>query len=408
MNKELLEPYISSLKEEERYRHLSLLNEAIARFGDGDYHFVSSPGRSEIGGNHTDHQLGNVLCASLNIDNLAVFKKRDDLKVTFIDRKLGTVSIDLDDLSVRDDEKNTSASLIRGIAYFLKQDHEIAPHGFDALCDPKVLIGSGISSSACFELMIAYIFAYLDGRKEKCYYSSCCAKAENHYFGKPSGELDQYAIENGGFTAIDFGHEGGKKIEQYDFSFDQYGYKLVLVNTKGSHDNLSDEYGKIPAEMKAVARELGADVLRKTSPEEFYAELPRIRKMLGNDRALLRAIHFYEEDRRAAEEKEAVKQKDIRRLLALMKESGRSSFMYLQNIYVDPLHQNLTLALALSEKVLGDEGACRVHGGGFEGTIQAIVPLEKIDEYKRVLGSVFGEDALLFVDIRKNGTCITI
>ncbi|MBQ1477870.1 MAG: galactokinase [Erysipelotrichaceae bacterium] len=401
-----LKNWIENSDSIEKDRYFSLLKEAEELFGEGDYHFVSSPGRSEIGGNHTDHQLGHILAATLDIDNLAVFKRREDLKVCFIDRKLGKIELDLSDLSVKEEEKNTSASLVRGIAAYLKQDFNIEPQGFEALCDPRVLIGSGISSSACFELMIAYILAYFAGKDEtEDYYSGICSRAENNYFGKPSGQMDQYAIENGGLTAIDFSN---MTIEQIPFSFKDYGYHLVLVNTKGSHDNLSDEYGKMPLEMKDVARELGVDVLSKTSLEELLKHFNEIRGKLDNDRALLRAIHFFLEDPRAVQEKEAAKAGDIDTFLHLIRESGRSSYMYLQNVYIFPKHQNLSLALALSEVVLKEEGAYRVHGGGLEGTIQAIVPDHLLQEYIRVLGDAFGEDAVLCVDIREKGTCIII
>ncbi len=407
METEKLREFIEKSDLNEKDRYLRLLEKGKELFGEGDFHFVSSPGRSEVGGNHTDHQLGHILACSLSIDNLAIFKRRDDLKVVFIDEKLGKTEVDLTCLDVVLEEKNTSASLIRGIAHYLHEDFGIKAHGFEALCDPRVLIGSGISSSACFELMCAYILAYLDGFDRDVYFSSCCAKAENNYFGKPSGEMDQYAIENGGFTAIDFGAVP-KKIEQFDFSFDKFGYKLVLVNTKGSHDDLSDEYGKMPLEMKDVARKLGVDVLSKTSLGELLAHFNEIRTDLDNDRALLRAIHFFKEDERAVAERNAVERGDVQELLHLMKESGRSSYMYLQNVYMVPKHQNLSLALALSEIVLGDDGAYRVHGGGLEGTIQAIVPFDKLEEYKKVLGQAFGEDALLVVDVREKGTYVII
>ena len=237
--------------EEEKKRYLSLLEEAYGLYGDGDYHFVSSPGRSEIGGNHTDHQHGHVVAAGLNIDNLAIVKASGDMTVQYKDRAFRPMEVDLNDLSINENEYNTSHSLIRGIAARLKElGYEIG--GFDALCESKVLVGSGISSSACFEMMVVEIFNSLfnQGKVDPVLRAQIGQYAENRYFGKPSGLLDQMAISVGGFVAIDFRDPSDPKIENYDFSFSDCGYELVLVNTKGDHSDLSHEYAAVPNEIK--------------------------------------------------------------------------------------------------------------------------------------------------------------
>ena len=397
--------------EEERQRYLSLLEEAYELYGDGDYHFVSSPGRSEIGGNHTDHQHGHVVAAGLNIDNLAVVKVSGNSIVRYKDRAFRAIKVDLQDLDVDQKEYNTSHSLVRGIAARLKQlGYEIG--GFDALCESRVLVGSGISSSACFEVMIAEIFNSLfnQGKVTPVQRAQIGQYAENTYFGKPSGLLDQTAISVGGFVTIDFRDPHAPKIENYDFSFSDYGYELVLVNTKGDHSDLSNEYAAVPNEIRKVAHLLGVEYLADSSREELLKNLPQIRKDVKNDRAILRAIHFYNEDERAVSLKEAIACKDLDEILKLMKESGRSSFEYLQNVYPAsrPESQSLAIGLALADMVLGEDGTYRVHGGGFEGTIQAVVPKEKLERFETVMKDAFGDDCILEVRVRPFGTITVI
>ncbi len=396
---------------EERKRYLRLLEDACALYGDGDYHFISSPGRSEIGGNHTDHQHGHVVAASLNIDNLAVVKANDDNIVRYKDRAFDTKPVDLSDLTIHEEEKNTSESLIRGVASGLKE-HNYQIGGFDALCESRVLVGSGISSSACFEVMLAEIFSalYNDDKVDPVERAKIGQYAENVYFGKPSGLLDQTAISVGGFVTIDFKDPKDPKIENFEFSFSDYGYELVLVNTKGDHSDLSHEYAAVPGEIKEVAHELGVEYLADASREDLLKNLKQIREKIRNDRGVLRAFHFYNEDERAVKQKEAIRNKDIDSLLKLMKESGRSSFEYLQNVYPAsrPNSQSLAIGLALADYYLKEEGAYRVHGGGFEGTIQAIVPSDKLEGFRELMMSVFGDDCLLQVRVRPFGTALVI
>ena len=397
--------------EEEKKRYLRLLDDAYELYGDGDYHFISSPGRSEIGGNHTDHQHGHVVAASLNIDNLAVVKKNDDNIVRYKDRDFSTKPVDLSDLSIHEEEYNTSESLIRGIASRFDQlNYQIG--GFDALCESRVLVGSGISSSACFEVMLAEIFSalYNEDKVDPVERAKIGQYAENKYFGKPSGLLDQMAISVGGFVTIDFKDPEDPKIENYEFSFSDYGYELVLVNTKGDHSDLSHEYAAVPNEIKEVAHVLGVEYLADSSLDALLKDLKQIREKVGNDRGVLRAIHFYNEDERAVLQKNAISKKDIDSLLKLMKESGRSSFEYLQNVYPAsrPNSQSLAIGLVLADMYLKEDGAYRVHGGGFEGTIQAIVPAQKLEGFRKLMKDVFDDDCLLEVRVRPFGTCLVI
>ena len=397
--------------EGEKARYLKLLDEAIELYGDGDYHIISSPGRSEIGGNHTDHQHGHVLAASLNIDNIAIVKANDENIIRYKDGSFETKPVDLSDLKVHENELNTSESLLRGIAYRI-DELGYKYGGFDMVCNSRVLVGSGISSSACFEVMIVEAMngLYNQGKISAAERAKIGQYAENFYFGKPSGLLDQTAISVGGFVAIDFKDPDKPEIENYEFSFAEYGYDLILVNTKGDHSDLSHEYAAVTVEIKEVAKQLGVNFLADSSKEEFMANLARIRETIKNDRAILRAIHFFNEDERTIEEKEAIKNRDIDTLLKLMKESGRSSFEYLQNVYpasrVDS--QSLAIGLAVADTYLKDRGAYRVHGGGFEGTIQCVVPKDMTEGFRKVMKNVFGDDCLLEVRVRPFGTKMII
>ena len=396
---------------EEKQRYLRLLDEAYELYGDGDYHFISSPGRAEIGGNHTDHQHGHVVAAGLSIDNVCVVKANGTNIVNYLDRAFKPNRVDISDLSVHEDEINTTEALIRGIAFKLDElAYKIG--GFDALCESKVLIGSGISSSACFEVMMVEIFNALfnDDKVTPVKRAIIGQFAENEYFGKPSGLMDQMAISVGGFVAIDFKNPSDPVIDSYDFNFSDNGYELLLVNTKGDHADLSDEYAAVPNEIKAVSKALGVDYLADASKEELMANLKQVRETVKNDRALLRALHFYNEDRRAVSEAEACKNKDINLLLRLMNESGRSSFEYLQNVYPAsrPSSQSLALGLFLADDFLQGEGAYRVHGGGFDGTIQVVIPSDRVDDFKKIIEPVFGDDSLLQVRVRPFGTKLVI
>lgn len=390
----------------ERERYLSMLDEAYERFGDGDYHIISSPGRTEIGGNHTDHQHGKVIAASVNLDSVAVAKANDSSTVNLLSSGFSIKPIDLSDLSIKKEEINRTESLIRGIAYrFIELGYKIG--GFDALSNSKVLIGSGISSSASFEVLVCEIFNHLfnEGKIDAITLAKIAQFAENNYFMKPCGLLDQMAISVGGFTFMDFRDIRKPYVEKIDFDFRDFNYYLVLTNTKGDHAELSHEYAAIPSEMKAVAKAMGHDFLSECDEELFYRNLNEIRQKVNNDRAILRAIHLFEENRRVDIEGDAIRSRDIDLLLKTISDSGRSSYMYLQNVYPSsrPKSQSLAIALALSDKYLKDSGAFRVHGGGFEGTIQAFVKEEKLSQYLEIMHRLFGEDSTYLLSIRSVG-----
>ena len=396
----------SDAVEEEKERYLRLLDMAIEEFGDGDYHIISSPGRTEIGGNHTDHQHGKVVAASVNVDSVAVVKKNNENIVNLHSVGFNIKPIDLNDLSIHPEEANTTESLIRGIAYrFTELGYKIG--GFDAVSKSKVLVGSGISSSASFEVLICELFnqLYNDGVVDAIEIAKIAQYAENKYFMKPCGLSDQMAISCGGFTIMDFEDPAKPIVEKCDFDFKKYGYNLVLTNTKGDHADLSHEYAAIPNEMKLVARAMGHEFLRECSKEEFINNFAKIREEVNNDRAMLRAMHLFGENERADKQATAIRNEDLDTLLTLMKESGRSSYMYLQNVFcvVKPYSQSLGIGLSLSEECLKDRGAYRVHGGGFEGTIQAIVPDDLLDEYLKLMQSVYGDDATFLMNIRSVG-----
>lgn len=394
----------------EKQRYLSLLEQAYKNYGDGDYHFISSPGRSEVGGNHTDHQHGHVLACAVNIDDVVVFKANGTNVCNYAYGNK-SIKVDISDLEINQSEFNTSASLLRGVAARLNQlGYKIG--GFDAVCDAGVFSGSGISSSACFEVMLVEMFnALFNDEKVSAVDRAIIGQyAENVYFGKPSGLMDQMAISVGSFIGIDFKDPSNPVIENHEFSFADYGYEFVLVNCKGDHVDLTNEYAAIPEEIKEVSKQLGVEYLADSTMEKLLTELPKIRETVKNDRAILRAFHFYNEDNRAVEEKEAVKNKDVNGLLKLMKESGRSSFEYLQNVYPAsvPNAQPIALGLALTDLFLKDDGAYRIHGGGFGGTIQVILPKDKLTEYRELIEPLFGNDALLVVKVRPVGTTLVI
>lgn len=393
---------------EEKQRYLKLLEQAYMLYGDGDYHLISASGRSEIGGNHTDHQHGKVIAASVNIDTLVAVKKNNEAIIHLQSAGFDIKPIDIQDLSIHPEEKDTSESLIRGIVSRFKQlGYEIG--GFDGVTQSNVLVGSGISSSASFEVAVAQCMnqLYNEGKIDDIEIAKICQYAENVYFMKPSGLLDQMAISCGGFTIMDFYDVQKPVVEKCSFDFKKFGYQVVLVNVKSSHDDLSHEYASIPLEMKEVACALDIEYLGEISSQQFYEKLPMIHETVKNERAILRAMHFYQENDRVAKQSEAIRNQDIKSLLELMRESGYSSYMYLQNIYCasNPSSQPLALALALSEHILGKEGAYRVHGGGFAGTILAIVPMNLLDTYLEKMQSIYGSDSTYIMNIRQSGGC---
>lgn len=377
------------------------------QFGDAEgIEFFSAPGRTEIGGNHTDHNYGRVLAGAVNLDIVAAARRTDDHKISLKSYEYPNMDlVDLENLSLDSKEIGKASALIKGICVKCKElGFQVG--GFEAYTMSRVLKGSGLSSSAAFEIVIVAIIneLYNDGKIDPITAAVIAQYAENVYFGKPSGLLDQMASSVGGVTFMDFKDIKNPVVEHIDFDLHSYGYALCVVDTGGNHADLTDEYAYIPAEMKSVASFFGKEVLREVNPKDFWEQIGEIRKKTG-DRAVLRAMHFFEEDVLAAEEANAIKAGDFHSFKTLVKKSGESSETRLQNVFavVNPAEQGLSLALALSKKILGDKGVCRVHGGGFAGTIQAFVPFEMLNEYKAEVERVFGSGSCYVLSIRLVG-----
>lgn len=393
--------------ESQRERYQALKEGFANQFGGTEGGaFFSAPGRSEIGGNHTDHNHGRVLAAAVNLDVVAFARKTEDGKVSLKSAEYpGVDVVDLSDLSKDTEEEGTSLALVKGICARCK---ELGYHvgGFEAYTMTRVLKGSGLSSSAAFEVLVVTVLSHLynEGSIDPVTTAKIAQYAENVYFGKPSGLLDQMASSVGGFTSIDFKDPENPVIEKVDFDITAQGYALCVVDTGGNHANLTGEYAAIPAEMKQVASFFGKEYLRDVDEGEFYEHLGEIRLKTG-DRAVLRSMHFFDEDRLAAAEAQALRAGDFEGFKKMVLTSGRSSYERLQNVFavVNPQEQGLSLALALTEKFLAGEGAWRVHGGGFAGTIQAFVPLSRLDEYRNFIEKVFGKDSCYTLSIRGAG-----
>jgi len=372
----------------------------------GDLRVFSVPGRTELGGNHTDHNRGKVLAASIQLDAVAVTAPRPDMQVFFRSKGHPDVKVDISDLSVRQEEKGTTEALVRGIAAELAA-RKLPLRGFTVNAENMVLCGSGLSSSAVVEILIAKIFdsLYGDGKTSALELAKIGQKAENVYFGKPCGLMDQTACATGGAVAIDFEDPDNPKVKEIGFDPASAGLALCIVDTKGSHADLTADYAAIPTEMKAAASFFGKHVLRELDERTFLSRLPELRSAVG-DRAVLRAMHFFGENRRVDAMLTALEEKAIDTFLALVRESGDSSWELLQNIYSHKklIEQGVSLALALTKNFLAvGEGACRVHGGGFAGTIQAYIPMERLIDYRNVMEGVFGIGALTVLRIRPLG-----
>ena len=394
-----------------RYSQLIKRHEEIVGNPEG-LRMISAPGRTEIGGNHTDHNKGKVLAAAVNLDTLAAVTPRSDSMVNIHSEGYAPISISLDDLSIREEEKGGTAALVRGVAAGMKADG-LAIGGFDAVMTSTVRGGSGLSSSAAVEVLLCAIFDELyNGNvmtaKQRAKISQY---AENQYFGKPCGMLDQMASSLGGLAYMDF-KDADPELQAVSYDFAARGYSLVVVNTGGSHDNLTDEYAAVPSEMRAVAAFFGEDALRSVLPERFMQAIPQLREKLGlahADRAIMRAGHYFAENRRVADQVAALKNDDLQEFFRLIIESGRSSYCYLQNIFATSERQELALGLMLSEQKLTGSGAWRVHGGGFAGTTLNFVPQKKVEAFVRDMEAVFGAHCCNILDIRPVGpACIRL
>jgi len=387
-------------------RYAAALNSFNEAFGGIEVQTIfSAPGRTEVGGNHTDHQHGEVLAASINKDAIAFTAPTGDDKVRILAEGFGMTNIDLSDLEFREDEKGSTPALIRGVLRGLK-DNGYKLGGFNAYITSDVLIGAGLSSSAAFETLIGTIVSGLfnGGAIDPVTIAKIGQFAENVYFGKPCGLMDQMACSVGNLVHIDFEDPANPKVDKVGFDFSKTDYVLCITDTKGSHADLTDEYAAVPAEMKNIASLLGYDVLRPVSLYDIINNIATLREKAG-DRAVLRAIHFVNETRRAGSEADALNNNDLGGFIKLVKQSGDSSFKYLQNVYSnkDVTAQNVSLALAISESVLGPDEASRVHGGGFAGTIQAFVKKDNARMYQETMDKVFGEGSCEILSIRKYG-----
>lgn len=368
----------------------------------------SAPGRTEIGGNHTDHQHGCVLAAAVQLDALAVVAFHEDGVIRVCSEGYRPFTVELADLSVQEGEKG-SAAIVRGIvAKFTERGVHV--DGFDVYCCSDVLSGSGISSSAAFETLIGTVIDtyYNDGKAGAVEIAKIGQYAENVYFGKKCGLMDQMASSVGGLVFIDFEDTGAPVIESFSFDFEQAGYCICVTDTGGSHANLTPDYVAVREEMESVAACFGKEYLRQVDEADFYRELPKLR---GNcsDRAVLRAMHFFGDNRRAREEAEALRAGETELFLKLVQESGASSEALLQNLYSvsAPTEQAIPLGIMLSKRILAGRGAVRVHGGGFAGTIQAFVPLSAAEAYVAEMEKVFGDGACYVFRIRPvGGVCV--
>lgn len=385
-------------------RFLRLLDGFTQTFGITERPALfSTPGRTELVGNHTDHNMGKVIAASINLDTVAAVVPTDDNTVQLISEGFRPVIVDLTDLEPKAEERESSPSLVRGIARAFS-DAGIPPHGWKAYTTTTVLKGSGLSSSAAIEVLCATIFNHYSNNDAwpPIKLAQIGKFAENVYFGKPSGLMDQAACAHGGIIGMDFADPENVAVTPVAFDFFQAGYVLTIVDTGGSHADLTSDYASIPPEMGMIASFFGKKYLREVNPEEFYSQLPSLHKKLQNDRAILRAIHFFDENNRVATMLNALQNNDMATYLALTNEACHSSFEYLQNLYSphSPLEQGLSLALALSRRILAGRGACRNHGGGFAGTILAYVPVDIFPHYKKEIELVFGENSVTALAIR--------
>lgn len=376
--------------------------------GFEDVRLFSTPGRTEVSGNHTDHQQGKVLCAAVSLDVIAIVATNDNNIIELKSEGFSRMDrINLDILTPQEDEINESAALIRGVAAGIRnRGGKIG--GFTAYTSSNVPAGSGLSSSAAFEILVGTILneLYNEGRFSMLELAQIGQLAENEYFGKPSGLMDQCGCAVGGFIAIDFEDLGNPVVNHLDVDFNQAGYELIITKTDGSHADLTDEYAAIPYEMKAVAKHFDATVLREVNEDDVLTAIPELRKNHG-DRAVLRALHFFEENKRVDQAASALNRADFEDFLHTINTSGHSSWTLLQNVTSSrsDTSQPIAMALALSDLVLAGEGANRVHGGGFAGTIQAFVPTAKVDAYVETLGAVFGHKNVLRLQIRSASSC---
>lgn len=406
LDERIIDIYVDTAKlEYHKKRYVQAIELFETYYGAGEAEIFSAPGRSEVGGNHTDHQHGEVLAASINLDTIGIVRQTEDNQIRIISDDYDEVVVSLDDIGCKDEEKETTTALIKGVvASFMERGYNVG--GFRAYATSDVLIGAGLSSSAAFETLIGTILSglYNDMSISAIEIAIIGQYAENVYFGKPCGLMDQMACSVGNLVHIDFKDPKKPEVEKLDFNMSEYGYSLCITDTKGSHADLTDEYAAVPMEMKNIAKHFGKEVLRDVEYLSVLKAIPELREKYG-DRSVLRALHFFHENERVQKEVNALKNKDITLFLENVKASGDSSFKYLQNVYSgsDIENQNISIALLMSDISLKEEGVSRVHGGGFAGTIQAFVKNEYVESYKILMDNVFGEGSCKDLRIRKYG-----
>ncbi len=371
----------------------------------GEIKLFSAPGRTEVGGNHTDHQHGSVLAGSVNLDVIAVVSLNNDGKIRIKSEGFDMDTVDIKELDKNPAETGKAISLIRGVcSRFAEMGCEL--QGFNAYTTSNVLKGSGLSSSAAFEVLIGTIInnLFFGGKAAPIEIAKIGQFAEKEYFGKPCGLLDQMASSLGGFTYADFGDPSNPITESIDLDIKKFGYTLCVVDTGGNHADLTDDYAGITVDCREISNALGVDFLRDADTDKFYNSLSALRRDHG-DRAILRAFHFFNEQQRVEDQKAALKSGNFEEFLKLVNESGQSSYDYLQNLYStsNVTEQGLSLAIALTKQFLGSKGACRVHGGGFAGTIQCYIPTNLLDDYKTMIEKTFGLGSCCVLNIRPAG-----
>ncbi len=407
LDKTLCRLYGEERLEASKKRYAGLLADFKKFFGFEAENIFSAPGRTEIGGNHTDHQHGRVLAASVNLDILAAVKPNSDGVIKLKSEGRPFCKISLSELEPRRRETNTTSALIRGTAAgFSRLGCEFGKKGFDAYVISDVPGGSGLSSSAAFEVLVGTIINHLfyGEKASPVETAKIGGYAENVFFGKPSGLMDQTASAVGGVCAIDFSDPSAPKVERAELDLKGKGYVLCILDSKADHADLTNEYTAITKEMGKISGYFGKTALRDVDENEFLKAVPELRKKAG-DRAVLRALHFFSDNKGVLEETKALKNNDFDGFLKLVRASGISSAMYLQNIIPSGQirNQELMVALGLAEKLLGEKGAARVHGGGFGGTAQAFVPVDAVDSFKKGYEAVFGKESCRIVNIRNSG-----
>lgn len=407
LNDELKKVYVTdSAVEEQKPRYIRTLKKFVELFGDDRQVMVlSAPGRTEICGNHTDHNNGKVLAGAINLDAIAVAAKSDEMVIHEKSEGHGMNTVDISDLTPDESCYGKSASMIKGVAAGFKNNgYEIG--GFDACTTSDVMGGSGLSSSAAFEVLIGTVLSHLynDGQVDPVTVAKIAQYSENVYFGKPSGLLDQMASSVGTFVTIDFESTKNPVIKKVQYDFSKSGHSLCIVDTHGNHSDLTDDYAAVRGEMESVAQAMGKSVLREIEEDDFYKEIPQLTKKV-NDRAILRAIHFFNENKRVDNAVKALESNNFDEFKNIITSSGYSSYMYNQNVFTpkNPTEQKLSLALCVSQQLLEGKGAWRVHGGGFAGTIQAFVPNENLEEYRSEMDAVFGKGSCYVLIIRPVG-----